>query len=149
MEEFNHMGKYKLYDTNKKRNKKFLKMFEKWLNEQKLVEKTIRKHINNIDLYINDYLNYYETIKMEDGVRKVYSFLNDWFIRKCLWSSITSIKETAASIKKFYQCMNELEYIKNEDYKFLCQEIKNHMPEFIESFIEYDQYEGEEWEEFI
>ena len=143
------MGKYKLYDTNKKRNKKFLKMFEKWLNEQKLVEKTIRKHINNIDLYINDYLNYYETIKMEDGVRKVYSFLNDWFIRKCLWSSITSIKETAASIKKFYQCMNELEYIKNEDYKFLCQEIKNHMPEFIESFIEYDQYEDEEWEEFI
>ena len=45
--------------------------------------------------------------------------------------------------------MNELGYIKNEDYKFLCQEIKNHMPEFIESFIEYDQYEDEEWEEFI
>ena len=134
---------------NNKRNEKFLKIFENWLNDQKLVNKTIKKHLNNIDLYINDYLNYYEVTPMEDGVRMVYSFLSDWFIRKCMWSSVASIKETAASIKKFYHCMNENNYINNEDYKFLCEEIKNHMDEFIDSFIEYDQCEGEEWEEFI
>ena len=147
------MEDYELYELNlkknNKRNEKFLKIFENWLKDQKLVNKTIKKHLNNIDLYINDYLNYYEVTPMEDGVSMVYSFLSDWFIRKCMWSSVASIKETAASIKKFYQCMSEKNYIKNEDYKFLCQEIKNNMDIFIDSFIEYDQYEGEEWEEFI
>ena len=147
------MEDYELYELNlkknNKRNEKFLKIFENWLKDQKLVNKTIKKHLNNIDLYINDYLNYYEVTPMEDGVGMVYSFLSDWFIRKCMWSSVASIKETAASIKKFYQCMSEKNYIKNEDYKFLCQEIKNNMDIFIDSFIEYDQYEGEEWEEFI
>ena len=147
------MEDYELYELNlkknNKRNEKFLNIFENWLKDQKLVNKTIKKHLNNIDLYINDYLNYYEVTPMEDGVSMVYSFLSDWFIRKCMWSSVASIKETAASIKKFYQCMSEKNYIKNEDYKFLCQEIKNNMDIFIDSFIEYDQYEGEEWEEFI
>lgn len=143
------MEDYKLYELNleknNKRNEKFLKIFEDWLNDQKLVKKTIRKHLNNVDLYINDYLNYYEVTNMEDGISMLYSFLDDWFIRKCSWSSVTSIKETAASIKKFYQCMNEKGYIKGEDYKFLCQEIKDNMEEFINSFIKYEA----EWEEFI
>ena len=147
------MEDYELYERNleknNKRNEKFLKIFDNWLNDQKLSKKTIRKHLSNIDLYINNYLNYYEVTNMENGVSMVYSFLNDWFIRKCMWSSVSSIKETAASIKKFYQCMSEKGYIKNKEYKFLCQEIKDNMDEFIDSFIEYDQYDGEEWEEFI
>ena len=147
------MEDYKLYEINlkknKKRNEKFLKIFENWLNEQNLVKKTIRKHLDNIDLYINDYLNYYEVTKMEEGVREAYSFLSDWFIRKCLWSSVTSIKEMAASIKKFYKCMSEKGYIDNEDYQILCEEIKDNMDEFIETVIEYNDYDGEEWEEFF
>ena len=147
------MEDYKLYEINlkknKKRNEKFLKIFENWLNEQNLVKKTIRKHLDNIDLYINDYLNYYEVTKMEEGVREAYSFLSDWFIRKCLWSSVTSVKEMAASIKKFYKCMSEKGYIENEDYQILCEEIKDNMDEFIENVIEYNNYDGEEWEEFF
>ena len=122
------------------------------MDDQKLTDKTIRKHLSNVDLYINNYLNYYEVTNMEYGVSMVYSFLNDWFIRKCMWSSVTSIKETAASIKKFYQCMSEKGYIKNEDYIFLCKEIKSHMDEFIDSFIEYyqdDDEDLEEWDDFI
>ena len=132
-------------EKNIKRNKKFINEFEKWLIAQKLGNKTIRKHLNNIDLFINDYVNYYEVTKMEDGISSAYSFLNDWFIRKCAWSSVTSIKETAASIKKFYQCMSEKGYVSSEDYKFLCRMIKDNMDNFIDSFMEYE----EEWEEFI
>ena len=145
------MEDYNLYEKklekNNKRNEKFLKIFENWLNDQKLAKKTIKKHLNNVDLYINNYLTYYEVNSMEDGVSMIYSFLNDWFIRKCTWSSVSSIKETAASIKKFYQCMSEKNYIKSENYKFLCQEIKDHMDKFIDSFIEYEC--EEEWEDFI
>ena len=136
-------------EENNKRNKKFIKNFEKWLNAQNLGKKTIRKHVNNIDLFINDYVNYYEVTKMEDGIGKVYSFLNDWFIRKCAWASVTSIKETAASIKKFYQCMSEEGYVSSDDYKFLCRMIKDNMDNFIDSFMEYEQYDAYEEDEFI
>lgn len=85
-------------EQNRKRNEKFIKEFESWLIEKNLVEKSIRKHINNIDLYINDYLNYYDVTKMEDGIALVHSFLDGWFIEKCLWASRNSLKETASSI---------------------------------------------------
>ena len=123
---------------NKKRNDDYIKEFESWLKEKKLSTKTIGKHLNNIDLYLNDYLNYYEFIKMEDGISYVYSFLDDWFIRKCAWASRSSVKETATSIKKFYQCMSEKGYVKVEDYKSLCEEIKDNMDMFLDSVDAYD-----------
>ena len=36
-----------------------------------------------------------------------------------------------------------------ELYKKLCREIKDNMDEFIETVIEYNDYDGEEWEEFF
>ena len=128
----------KIAKQNKKRNKKFLEEFEKELNNKGLSEKTIKNHINNIDLYINDYLNYYEFTNMEEGCHMIDGFLGDWFIRKCMWSTAYSIKTTAASIKKFYQHMSELNYISKEDYKFLCDEIKDNMEFWIEEVNEYN-----------
>lgn len=125
-------------EKNTKRNEKFIQEFESWLTEKGLVGKTIRKHISNVDLYLNNYLNYYDITKMEDGIHAVYSFLSGWFIEKCLWASRTSIKETAASIKKFYQCMSEYGYVSKEDYKELCNDIKENMDEFLEQVDAFD-----------
>ncbi len=59
------MENYKLeLEQNRKRNEKYMGEFEQWLAEKNLSDKTIRKHLSNIDLYINDYLNYYEITKM-------------------------------------------------------------------------------------
>ena len=69
---------------------------------------------------------------MEDGVHYVYGFLDGWFIEKCLWSSRNSLKETVVSIKKFYQCMSEKEYVSKDDYNELCSFIKENMDEFLE-----------------
>lgn len=91
-----------------------------------------------MDLYLNDYLNYYDITKMEDGIYSVYSFLSGWFIEKCMWASKTSIKDIAASIKKFYQCMSEQNYVSVEDYKSLCQEIKENMDEILELLENYN-----------
>lgn len=128
-------------EENELRNKKLIKEFEHWLKKQNLAAKTIRKHINNVDLFLNDYLPYYEGETMEEGVSSVYTFLSDWFIRKCLWSSKTSIKETAASIKKFYKCMNELGYIDKEKYNFVNFAIKENMDDFFASLEEYENGE--------
>jgi len=104
---------------------------EDWLIQKGLVPKTIRKHLNNANLYINNYLNYYEASTMKDDVHSVYGFLGGWFIEKW-WSSKNSIKDTVASIKKFYECMSEKGYVTNEDYKALCKEIKENMNCFLE-----------------
>lgn len=128
-------------EENELRNKKFIKEFNCWLKKQNLAAKTIRKHISNVNLFLNDYLPYYEGETMEEGVSSVYTFLSDWFIRKCLWSSKTSIKETAASIKKFYKCMNELGYIDNEKYNFVNFTIKENMDDFFASLEEYENGE--------
>lgn len=132
-------------EENQKRNEQILIEFTKWLEDKKLSSKTIRKHISNIDLYINDYLNYYEVTKMEDGVHMAHSFLNDWFIRKCLYSSKTSIIENSASIKKFYQCMSEKGYVSVEDYKDLAEMLKNCIDEFLDSLYEYENMDYDDF----
>ena len=94
--------------------------------------------LNNVDLYIDDYLNYYDITKVEDGTSSVHSFLDGWFIEKCLWASKNSLKETASSIKKFYQYMSENNYVSEKDYKDMCSFIKENMEEFLEQVDAYD-----------
>lgn len=136
-------------EKNTKRNETFMKEFASWLDDKNLAPKTIKKHLDNIDLYINDYLNYYEVTKMEDGLTMAYTFLSDWFIRKCLYATKTSIMENAASIKKFYQCMSEKKYVDTKEYKFLCEMIKNNMDNFLDSLEEFDNIDDEEWEDYF
>lgn len=126
------------FEKARGKNSKYIKEFEKWLKAKGLASKTIKNHIDNVDLYINDYLNRYEIGKMEDGCCRIDGFLGDWFIRKCMWSTAYSIKTTAASIKKFYLCMSELGYVNRDDYKFLCNEIKDGMDDWIEEVEEYN-----------
>lgn len=133
---------YDNYEENlekeRKKNNKYLKKFDSWLNEKGLAKKTIENHVMNADLYINEYLNYYDIHKMEDGCYETNDFFSDWFIRKCMWSTASSTKSTAASIKKFYACMLELGHIKKESYKELCDDIKENMEYWIDAVEEYN-----------
>ena len=128
----------KKIEENKKRNKKFMKEFEEYLKEKNLKDKTIKKHLSNVDLFINDYLNYYDSETPEEGINSVYSFLSGWFIEKCIWATVYTTKETAASIKKFYAYMSEKGYVKKEDYKELCEELKDSMDEILEYLDAFD-----------
>ena len=123
---------------NQRRNKKFIKEFEEWLKEKSLSDKTIKKHLSNVDLFINDYLNYYDVETAEEGITSVYSFLNGWFIEKCMWATPYTTKEEAASIKKFYAYMSEKGYVEKEDYKFLCEELKDSMDEILDTLEAFD-----------
>lgn len=123
---------------NQTRNKKFIKEFEEWLKEKSLSDKTIKKHISNVDILINDYLNYYDIETAEEGITSVYSFLNGWFIEKCMWATPYTTKEEAASIKKFYAYMSEKGYVEKEDYKFLCEELKDSMDEILDTLEAFD-----------
>ena len=120
----------KKIEENKKRNKKFMKEFEEYLKEKNLKDKTIKKHLSNVD--------YYDIETPEEGINSVYSFLSGWFIEKCMWATVYTTKETAASIKKFYAYMSEKGYVKKEDYKELCEELKDSMDEILEYLDAFD-----------
>ena len=118
----------KLCKLQQDKNDEYLDKFEKDLMESGLSQKTIRKHLNNVIFYINEYLLREEPLEMETGCGyKIDMFLGYYFIHKCMWSTPGTIKTTAASIKKFYKSMNEHGYISKDKYKYLCDIIKENI----------------------
>ena len=133
---------YKEYEKQceviRKDNEKYLDLFEKFLEKQGLSPKTIDKHLVNIDFYINEYMLYEEPHPLEDGVGMVDMFLGYFFIRKCMWSTPSTIRSNAASIKKFYKCMMENGKIRKEDYDLLLEDIKDGIPMWLDDCAQYN-----------
>ncbi len=133
---------YEQYEIECKRirtsNKKLLDDFESWLRKSSLTEKTISKHIDNIDFYINEYLLYEDAVEPQDGVHGVSMFLGYWFIRKAMWASASSIKSNAASLKKFYTFLHERELVDKDDLDTLKETIKEEMAEWLATLARYD-----------
>ncbi len=116
-------------DEMRRRNEQYLGIFEEDLIQKGLNVKTIKKHVSNADLLINEYLLWDDVYRMEDGVYMILSFFS-WFNQKCLWATPNSAKGLAASIKKFYKSMMEHELISKEDYEFLKDDIREGLPEW-------------------
>lgn len=127
-------------------NQKYLDVFEKWLEEKGLSLKTVRGHLSNADFYINDYLVYRNQETIEEGCMCLDDFISNIFIRKCLWSSVSSVKTTVSSIKKFYTCMLEKGYITDESYQALVTEIKECMDVWLKEMREYNAFCYDDWE---
>ncbi len=112
--------------------------FADWLKASGLSEKVVKSHRDNIDFYINEYLLYDDTLEAKDGAGEVSFFLGDWFIRKALWSNQTSVKENAASLKKFYAFMHEKGLVSADDLTELKQTIKEELPDWLDSVRRYN-----------
>lgn len=125
-------------DAVRAQNQGLLEQFEQWLRDSGLSEKTVLTHVDNIGFYINDFLLREEPQEPEEGVDQVGWFLGDWFIRKAMWASKTSIKGNAASFKKFYGFLLEQRRIQAQDFAELKREIKDEMPEWLDNFRRYD-----------
>lgn len=132
------------------KNEEYLQLFIDDLTKQGLAPKTIRKHKINADFYINTYLLYYDPIPMENGCDTSYilDFFDNFFIRKCLWSTPYSIKTFSTSIKKFYKVMCDYGYINVEDYQSLCSLFKEELATWQKDCFQYinsdDDYEDDD-----
>ncbi len=124
--------------TIRKQNVQLLKEFRNWLSEKGLAEKTILQHIENVDFYVNDFLLYYDAVPASEGAREISSCLGDWFIRKALWASPTSIRSIAASLKKFYTFMHERGRISAEDLQDVKDTIKDGLPVWLETLADFE-----------
>ena len=111
------------------RNAAYLDEFREDLFNIGLKEKTIDRHCQNADFYINTYLLREEPLEMTCGTDSfmIDDFLGHFFIRKCMWSTPGTIKSTAASIKKFYSSMLQRGNIDESDYRELIETIRDNM----------------------
>ena len=115
--------------------------FSAWLADAGLSTATIRSHRYNLDFFLNHFLLYGDTLRAPDGVGYVGEFLGDWFIRKAVWSSKTSIKSNAASLKKFYAFMAEKGMVKPEELTALKQQIKEEMTDWLDTLDRYNNFD--------
>ena len=123
-----------------KENEGYLLDFRSWLKANSLQEQTINKHISNVDLFINDFLCYYEQQPVSYGCTILNSYFSLWFIRKTVVSSSNIMRSHASSIKKFYRFMVEKGIIEEIDYEYLCEIIKEMMPFWLKDMQEQNSY---------
>lgn len=62
-----------------------------------------------------------------------------------MWSSRNSLKETAASLKKFYKYMSENDYVDVDDYNDTFKFIKDNMDELLEHVDEFNNFDDEDY----
>jgi len=136
------MDEYEKYESECKKRRKenhtFLTGFTRYLKSKKFAKRTINRHIQNIDFYINDFLLYDSPKKASEGVNQLDYFLGFWFIRKAMWSSPDTIKENIASLKHFYSYMNKIGQVTDKEVSNMEEEIKECKSHWIETVKQYD-----------
>ena len=118
-------------------NQPILADFRAWLEQFGLSEKTVENHVDNIDFFTH-YLVYYEPLTKLDEAdgSDVWMFLTDWFPRKAMWSSVTSVKSYLASFKKFFNWLGETGRISPEVVADVLTTLKEGRNEFFEAVEE-------------
>jgi hypothetical protein len=70
-----------------------------------------------------------------------------WFIKKALWANKSTIKENAASLKKFYQYLLEDGKVPEKAFSAMKEFIKEDMPEWLATVDRYDDPDIEDRQE--
>lgn len=120
-------------------NNDLIQIFKTEMEQKGLSQKTIKTHVENVDLYINDFLLREDAEHMESGLCRLDSFFY-FFIHKCMWSTPGNVKTTAASLKKFYKCMMGYGKIDKVDYQFFCEKIKEGIPIWQEECEDFNDW---------
>ena len=68
----------------RKTNDLLLAVFKDDLIQAGLKDKTIDRHLTNVNFYINEYLLHYDAYPMEEGLDMIGDFLGYYYIHKCL-----------------------------------------------------------------
>jgi len=135
---YNFDDQEKRYNLQIKKNKELLNDFEIWMANKKITEKTMKKHVFNIKIYINEYLLYCDIEKPEEGFSLVGNFFGYWFIRKVIWANSNHLKSVAISIKRFYLYLFDRGYIKKEDLNDLNRIIKENLGKWVDSLHKFE-----------
>jgi site-specific recombinase XerD len=119
-------------------NQPILDGFEAWLKQSGLSEQTIRDHVDNIRFFAYYLLLYAYSLRRLDEATEgaVYDFLEDWFPRKALWASVSSMKVYLASFKKFFKWMGETGLVSPETVEAVLSTLKDDRNFFLRKVAE-------------
>jgi len=103
------------YEKIQKENAELLSKFEEYLLRKNISKKTIKHHINNVELYINDYL----AVDEEAGPQEIDGYTLESFFRWCIdkwiFNTVSEFLSAIFSINLFYECLNENKQIQQID----------------------------------
>lgn len=104
-----------------------LNKFELFISvEKKLSQETINKHLNNLDFFLNVYLNRYERISPTAvSESEITDFLGNFYIRKVIDGTKSGLLSFIPSIKKFYRFLLEIGEIDEEQYTDIYDACRN------------------------
>ena len=119
-------------------NQPLLDGFEKSLKQAGLSEQTIKAHVDNIRFFGRYLLWYGYSLRRLDEATEgdVYDFLEDWFPRKALWASVSSMKVYLASFKKFFTWMGETGLVTPETVEDVRSTLKDSRNLFLRKVAE-------------
>lgn len=111
-----------------KRNDEYLEEFENDLRKDFLTDKTVKNHVSNVSLYLNEYLLLSCDELMQAGCDEEHldDFFGYFLARKSGFSK-DMLKQMVASVKKFYKCMDKLGYIQEGECKKLLDHVKENL----------------------
>jgi hypothetical protein len=139
------MEKYELdVELMRKKNDVLLEKFETYLDDKGLSIKTQRKHLFNVEFFINVILLRIDINTPEDGWSLIDDFLSYRYIYNCSWSSLANLKVTITSFKKFYLYLHEQNRISDEVYFEVLTIIKENKNEWIK-LIKEDEAAMNQW----
>ncbi|MCI3027954.1 site-specific integrase [Desemzia sp. C1] len=126
-------------------NEKLLTAFKKHLIVVKgLSEKTVKRHIEHLYFYLNIYLAEYERVTPIDSGDSAGAFLGDFFVRKDLSSSLTSLKQNGSALKKFYQFLYEANEISENELNDINEYIRAGLEEGVE-YLDFTMEDEASW----
>ena len=135
------------YEKVLEKNYELLNQFGEYLQKKGLKVKTINKHLSNLDLFFNRFLplnakfSEKEIADIYDGPMEFDTYFGDWYIRKFLNSTVTSLKSSISSIKKFYRFLYEIGKISKSDLKIINDLLKESKDEWIVKMQKYNNGE--------
>jgi len=119
-------------------NQPILDGFENALKQAGLSEQTIKAHVDNMGLFARYLLWYGYSLRRLDEATEgnVYDFLEDWFPRKALWASVSSMKVYLTSFKKFFQWMGQTGLVSAETVADVLATLKDSRTLFLRKVAE-------------
>ena len=119
-------------------NQPILDGFEYALKQAGLSEQTIKAHVDNMRFF-GRYLLWsgYSLRRLDEATEgDVYDFLEDWFPRKALWASVSTMKVYLASFKKFYRWMGATSLVSPETVADVISTLKEERNFFLRKVAE-------------
>jgi len=114
------------FDIVHKENQQYMKIFEDYMIKEGLTKRTMRKHMYNIDMFLECYMTYEMPYHMREGCYSVNAYFDGFITKKTSYSTMEDVKSIIATLNKFYKLMYELRYITVEDYMEYLKTVKYH-----------------------